>query len=156
MTHYKASEAQKLEKLEEATQACIDGLLDADTHLSELVDHRRLQLTPVYRPRLSHRLTRLENRLNLPADERHISYAELLKCETRELVAVRSGQNVGVPSTQSPANARPAAADLGLDEGTQGNGSWQQVGKSAWVGRDGEVTVEGWVLEWWEDRGYEG
>lgn len=37
MTHYKASETQKLQKLEEATQVCIDGLLDPDTHLSELV-----------------------------------------------------------------------------------------------------------------------
>lgn len=36
MNHFKASEAQKIEKLEEATQVCIDGLLDPDTHLSEL------------------------------------------------------------------------------------------------------------------------
>ncbi|CAK9784633.1 hypothetical protein CC85DRAFT_325949 [Cutaneotrichosporon oleaginosum] len=143
MTHYKASEAQKLEKMEEATQVCIDGLLDPDTHL-------------IYRPRLSHRLTRLENRLNLPADERHISYAQLLKCETRELVAVRSQQNIGMPSAQAGTNGRRESADLGLNEGSQDTGSWQQVGKSAWAGRDGEVTVEGWVLEWWEDRGYEG
>ena len=35
-------------------------------------------------------------------------------------------------------------------------GGVQQVGKSVWVGREGEVTVEGWVLEWWEGRGYKG
>jgi len=35
-------------------------------------------------------------------------------------------------------------------------GGVQQVGKSVWVGREGEVTVEGWVLEWWEGRGYRG
>ena len=32
----------------------------------------------------------------------------------------------------------------------------QQTGKSVWVGRDSEVTVEGWVLEWWEEKGYKG
>ena len=35
MTHYaKLPEDQKREKLEEATQVCIDALLDEDTHLS--------------------------------------------------------------------------------------------------------------------------
>jgi Fanconi-associated nuclease 1 len=32
----------------------------------------------------------------------------------------------------------------------------QQTGKSVWLGREGEVTVEGWVLEWWEKKGYKG
>ncbi|GMK54143.1 hypothetical protein CspeluHIS016_0107290 [Cutaneotrichosporon spelunceum] len=142
MTHYKASDEQKLEKLEEATQVCIDGLLDPDTHL-------------IYRPRLSHRLTRLENRLNLPADERHISYAELIKCETREVVAVRSQLNIGMPA-QTDSNGLRESTDMGLDDGSQEVVPLQQVGKSAWVGREGEVTVEGWVLEWWEDKGYQG
>lgn len=70
---------------------------------------------------------------------------------------MRSQQNVGVPSAQSGANGRRESADLGLDDGAQESAtSWQQVGKSAWAGRDGEVTVEGWVLEWWEDKGFEG
>ncbi|BEJ12459.1 hypothetical protein CspHIS471_0209190 [Cutaneotrichosporon sp. HIS471] len=142
MTHYKMSEAQKLEKLEEATQVCIDGLLDPGTHL-------------IYRPRLSHRLTRLENRLNLPADERHISYAQLIKCETRDVIAVRSRLNIGMP-VQSVSNGWRDSANMGLDDGSEKNTPLQQVGKSAWIGRDGEVTVEGWVLEWWEDKGYEG
>lgn len=38
----------------------------------------------------------------------------------------------------------------GVDRG------WQQTGKSVWLGREGEVTVEGWVLEWWEAKGYKG
>jgi hypothetical protein len=29
-------------------------------------------------------------------------------------------------------------------------------GKTLWQGRDDEVSVEHWVLEWWEDRGYKG
>lgn len=48
-------------------------------------------------------------------------------------------------------------ASLGLgDEGADQPAGWQQVGKSVWVGKDSEVTVEGWVLEWWEAQGYKG
>ena len=35
MNHYNASPEEKVEKMREATQICIDGLLDEDTHLSE-------------------------------------------------------------------------------------------------------------------------
>lgn len=103
-------------------------------------------------------MTRLENRLDLPADERHISYAELLKCETRELVAPRVKENMGQPKMR-PGRAdsvRDREASLGLEEDVALRGGIQQVGKSVWVGRDGEVTVEGWVLEWWEKQGYKG
>lgn len=117
-------------------------------------------LTPVYRPGLSRRLTRLENKLNLPADERHISHAELLKCEIRELTAPRVPENMGQAKIRPRAESyseREREASLGMgDEVNQGVGGVQQVGKSVWVGRDGEVTVEGWVLEWWEKKGYKG
>lgn len=114
----------------------------------------------VYRPSLSRRLTRLENKLNLPADERHISHAELLKCETRELTAPRVRENMGQPKVRGRSESlrdRGAAGEMELDEDADvGRGGVQQVGKSVWVGRDGEVTVEGWVLEWWEKKGYKG
>jgi len=35
MNHYNASPEEKDAKLREATQVCIDGLLDDETHLSE-------------------------------------------------------------------------------------------------------------------------
>jgi Fanconi-associated nuclease 1 len=115
-------------------------------------------LRPVYRPALSRRLTRLENKLDLPADERHISHAELLKCETRELTAPRAPENMGQAKYRPPAENRDEReASLGMgDEVNQGVGGVQQVGKSVWEGREGEVTVEGWVLEWWEKKGYKG
>ncbi|ORY23374.1 hypothetical protein BCR39DRAFT_583419 [Naematelia encephala] len=156
MNHYNASPEEKEQKLREATQVCIDGLLDGDTHL-------------IYRPALSRRLTRLENKLELPSDERHISYAQLLTCETRELVAQRVPENLGQPKIKgrsSSSSIRPTAsrgdredreASLGLDDGdVTSRGGIQQTGKSVWVGKEGEVTVEGWVLEWWEARGYKG
>lgn len=40
------------------------------------------------------------------------------------------------------------------DEGTGGKG--KLVGKSLWMGKEGEVSVEQWVLEWWEKKGYKG
>ena len=35
MNHYNATPCEKEEKMCEAVQVCIDGLLDEDTHLSE-------------------------------------------------------------------------------------------------------------------------
>ncbi|KAK4689481.1 fanconi-associated nuclease 1, partial [Tremellales sp. Uapishka_1] len=145
MNHYNGSEEEKEDKRREAVQVCIDGLLDEDTHL-------------IYRPALSRRLTRLENRLNLPADERHISNAELLKCFTRDLVAPRVAQNMAQAKERGRSESvrdRDREASLGLGE-EEGRGGVQQVGKSVWTGREGEVTVEGWVLEWWEAKGYKG
>ena len=103
-------------------------------------------------------MTRLENKLDLPAEERHISYAELQKASTRELSAPRVPENLGAPKMRPRADsARDREASLGLgDQGLDRPASLQQTGKSVWVGRGGEVTVEGWVLEWWEKKGYKG
>lgn len=112
----------------------------------------------VYRPALSRRLTRLEKKLNLPADERHISYASLNTCATRELTAPRVPENMG----QARFRPRPADRDrereasLGMGDDDPSSQLIQQVGKSVWYGREGEVTVEGWVLEWWQKKGYKG
>ncbi|KIR25350.1 fanconi-associated nuclease 1 [Cryptococcus deuterogattii LA55] len=138
MNHYNSSPTEKEEKLREATQVCIDGLLDEATHL-------------IYRPALSRRLTRLENKLNLPSDERHISYASLLTCETRELNAVRLPENRGVVRAKSWSGSAAREDD---SEGTGGKD--KLVGKSLWMGKEGEVSVEQWVLEWWENKGYKG
>lgn len=46
MTHFKGTEDQRREKLEEATQVCIDGLLDEDTHLSEYCSAHLPSLSP--------------------------------------------------------------------------------------------------------------
>lgn len=139
MNHYNSSPAEKEEKQREATQVCIDGLLDEATHL-------------IYRPALSRRLKRLENKLNLPSDERHISFASLLTCKTRELNAVRSPENRGVVRAKSCSGSVAREGDD--DEGTGGKG--KLVGKSLWMGKEGEVSVEQWVLEWWEKKGYKG
>lgn len=114
----------------------------------------------VYRPALSRRLTRLENKLDLPSDERHISHASLHTCETRELVAPRAPDNMGAPKLRArysgDARDREASMMGDDDEGLIGPAGLQQTGKSVWLGREGEVTVEGWVLEWWEQKGYKG
>ena len=113
----------------------------------------------VYRPSLSRRLTRLENKLELAADERHISHAQQMKCEIRELVALRVPENMGRPRNRPRAESRDYERETSLGMGEDdvtSRGGIQQVGKSVWVGRDGEVTVEGWVLEWWENKGYKG
>jgi Fanconi-associated nuclease 1 len=145
-----------IKKKEEAVQVCIDGLMDEDTHLSTSVlpievGHWSLLTTAfaVYRPRLSRRLKRLENQLSLPADERHICEAELRKSSQRVLKAHR----VRAP----PKNGQQRPAGTGGDEDEDGGVEGKQTsGKSWWTGREGEVGVEQWVLEWWENRGYKG
>jgi hypothetical protein len=39
MNHYNETPEEKIEKCRDATQTCIDALLDDDTHLSELSDY---------------------------------------------------------------------------------------------------------------------
>jgi len=158
MNHYNASPEEKEEKCRDATQTCIDALLDDDTHLStsHLVFHQKT-LTSVYRPALSRRLTRLEKKLDLPADERHISYASLNTCETRELAAPRVPDNMGQAKWRARTVDRDREREASLGMGDEDPGQVvQQVGKSVWHGIEGEVTVEGWVLEWWQKKGYKG
>lgn len=65
--------------------------------------------------------------------------------------------NAGAPKIRRENSNKDREASLGLDdEGVEMPVNWQQTGKSVWVGRDSEVTVEGWVLEWWEAQGYKG
>jgi len=45
MNHYNSSPEEKEEKLIEATQVCIDGLLDEDTHMSRSKVAREPQKT---------------------------------------------------------------------------------------------------------------
>ena len=76
-------------------------------------------------------------------------------CETRDLVAERSEKNLG--QIRRPSDTKtPHTSDLGLHDDEVDGATLPLVGKSAWIGRDGEVTVEGVVLEWWEDKGYLG
>lgn len=117
----------------------------------------RASLTSVYRPALSRRLTRLEKKLDLPADERHISYASLNTCETRELAAPRVPDNMGQAKWRARTVDRDREREASLGMGDEDPGQVvQQVGKSVWHGVEGEVTVEGWVLEWWQKKGYKG
>lgn len=80
-----------------------------------------------------------------------------MQCETRELSAPRVKDNLGQAKITRPSgDSRDCEGTLGPGEDVVATGGIQQVGKSVWAGRDGEVTVEGWVLEWWEKKGYKG
>jgi Fanconi-associated nuclease 1 len=100
----------------------------------------------------------LEKKLNLPADECHISYASLNTSETRELTAPRVPENMGQAKfrAQPVDRDREREASLGMGDDNPSGQMIQQVGKSVWHGKEGEVTVEGWVLEWWQKKGYKG
>ncbi|KAJ9099893.1 hypothetical protein QFC21_003898 [Naganishia friedmannii] len=105
------------------------------------------RFTLVYRPRLSRRLKRLEKQLDLPPDQRHVCEAELSVSEKRHLKAER---------LDGGAKAKRKST-LGLGEDEEATRPVERFGaKTLWQGRDEEVGVEKWVLEWWEDRGYKG
>lgn len=53
-------------------------------------------------------------------------------------------------------SVREGSLGVDAEEGLLKPPGFQQTGKSVWLGREGEVTVEGWVLEWWEAKGYKG
>lgn len=46
---------------------------------------------------------------------------------------------------------------MAREDDSEGTGGKDKlVGKSLWMGKEGEVGVEQWVLEWWEKKGYKG
>jgi Fanconi-associated nuclease 1 len=101
----------------------------------------------VYRPRLSRRLKRLEKQLDLPPDERHVCEAELSVSEKRHLKAERLDSHAR--------SHRRSTVGLVDDDEVVPKFDRMTV-KTLWQGRDDEVGVEQWVLEWWEDQGYKG
>lgn len=133
---------------------------------------------PVYRPSLARRLARLENFLSLPYKERHICDGALTEAETVTLSAVRlrSAAAAGDEGCDGGEDDEREGSVFGGGHG--GGGGWGEGGggwgggagrkkatdgattwgaKSAWLGRDGgEVGVEQWVLEQWEDKGWKG
>lgn len=96
---------------------------------------------------MSRRLKRLEKQLDLPPDQRHVCEAELSVSEKRHLKAERLDGGAKAK--------RKSTLDLGEDD--EASRPAERFGaKTLWQGRDEEVGVEKWVLEWWEDRGYKG
>lgn len=144
MTHYSGD----LKKKRQAVKVCIDGLEDPDTHL-------------IYRPRLSRRLKRLEKQLDLSKSERHICEAELGQPFIRHLKAhrivapVQRRTSVPLRSYWSTTKDVPESPqDNGEDD--LSSSSRREMGKSVWLGREGEVGVEDWVLEWWDQEKWKG
>lgn len=109
----------------------------------------------VYRPRLSRRLTRLEKQLDLPANQRHISLASLAKSTDRRLQARRVRDPAAKPGGRGKADPDDPEVDENGNAISAGGG-WASAGKTWWQGREEEVSVERWVLEWWEDQKYKG
>jgi Fanconi-associated nuclease 1 len=170
MTHYKGP--QQVAKRREALEICIDGLEDDDTHLSRsssplslarvLVPDASPSSIPVYRPSLARRLARLENQLDLPYRERHLCDGSLTEAPIVTLSAIRirvvqpggDGEDDDDDHDDSP-GGNGWGGGAGRKKAFEGATTWGA--KSAWMGRDvGEVGVEQWVLEQWEDKGWKG
>ncbi|RPD66429.1 hypothetical protein L226DRAFT_479073 [Lentinus tigrinus ALCF2SS1-7] len=152
MTHLKDED----DCLKQAMEVVVSALKDPDTHI-------------VFRPMLERRLTRLEKRLNIPPENRHICEGSLQKAEDvyvegvrirhREdsLLLDRAGRVVnGSPKKTQITEVlnwknRKEPAPKVKQEGAKSDKS--AGGKSIWKGRDGEeVSVEQLALEHYEDK----
>ncbi|KAI0723944.1 hypothetical protein C8T65DRAFT_714858 [Cerioporus squamosus] len=126
------------DSLEQALNVVVRALKDPDTHI-------------VFRPMLERRLTRLEKKLNIPLEERHV-------CEG----SLKAATEVYVEGVR----IRHRAESLLLDRGRvnrkepvpkkvkqEGKSEKASGGKSIWKGRGGEeVSVEQLALEHYEDE----
>lgn len=136
---------------------CVLHLLD---DASRAIDQSRLTgtctlfLTIVYRPSLARRLTRLEKMLDIPYKERHVCDGSLAE----PIIVTLSAPRIRVvPPPAGSDDSEDEVDGQGAKKRTGGEGATTYGTKSAWVGREGgEVGVEQWVLEQWEDKGWKG
>jgi len=130
---------------------------------------------------LERRLTRLENRLRLPPDDRHVCVGVLKKCEHVQVLGTRIRSEVAalrldttgrqIEATTDDIKPTVVQSSLKLMFGNQGDSKERKVilpevrddtnviskGKTKWKGRDGEsVTVEALALEHYQNLGYKG
>ncbi|RDX56460.1 hypothetical protein OH76DRAFT_1550917 [Lentinus brumalis] len=141
---------------EQAMQVVVRALKDPDTHI-------------VFRPMLERRLTRLEKKLNIPPEKRHVCEGSLKTAEEVYVEGVRIRHRAdsllldraGRVVNESP-NKNPIAERLiwkNRKEPTskkvkeEGKSEKAAGGKSIWKGRgDEEVSVEQLALEYYEDK----
>ncbi|KIJ16849.1 hypothetical protein PAXINDRAFT_98635 [Paxillus involutus ATCC 200175] len=151
-----------------ALVAVVEALEDPDTHI-------------VYRPKLLRRLTKLENKLKLPPEDRHTCEGKLADAEEVVFEAVRirhraaslkldrtgrSLSNAASPQKNRdikifyPSLATPAKAESSskaTPNSRRKSMTDEQKGKSIWAGRNGEeFTVEALALQRYEEQGYKG
>ncbi|KZO91796.1 hypothetical protein CALVIDRAFT_335321 [Calocera viscosa TUFC12733] len=141
MTHC----GKERETYEEAMKVTIAGLEDANTHLT-------------YRPCLERRLTRLEKKLEIPEDERHVCAGYLRKPSINTISGIRIRSPVPASGeSRSPMKRSKSSEKENKSKEEASAPLKAPVGvKSIWQGREGEVSVEVLALEWYEDRGYRG
>ncbi|KIK92306.1 hypothetical protein PAXRUDRAFT_830065 [Paxillus rubicundulus Ve08.2h10] len=151
-----------------ALVAVVEALEDPDTHI-------------VYRPKLLRRLTKLENKLKLPLEDRHSCEGKLADAEEVVFEAVRirhratslkldrtgrSLSNTAFPQkNQQINNFYPLLATPVKSESSSkaAPNSWlklvndEQKGKSIWAGLNGEeLAVEALALQRYKEQGYKG
>lgn len=63
-----------------------------------------------------------------------------------------------LPENRGAVRAKPWFGSVTREEedGEGTGGKDKLVGKSLWMGKEGEIGVEQWVLEWWGKKGYKG
>ncbi|GBE81686.1 hypothetical protein SCP_0400570 [Sparassis crispa] len=144
---------------ERAMQAVTEALLDEDTHI-------------VFRPMLERRLTKLENRLKIPPEDRHVCEGKLEKAAEVYVEGVRvlhRGTSMVIDRAGRPKvpNESGVFTQAALSRWSQLVGpsvqkpqvevSEKATGKSVWIGRENEeVTVEMLALQHYEALGYKG
>ncbi|EMD38241.1 hypothetical protein CERSUDRAFT_93772 [Gelatoporia subvermispora B] len=132
-----------------------DALIDDDTHL-------------IFRPKLHRRLTRLEKKLKIPEEERHVCQGDQRKPDKVVLYGTRVYRRAGsliLDRTGRNFNKQSDVNQTRLPFSPQTDTSLEKpvvveekrTGKTIWKGRnDEEVTVEMFALQHYENQGYKG
>ncbi|KAN0077005.1 VRR-NUC domain containing protein [Tylopilus felleus] len=152
------------ETMERALDAVMEALRDPDTHI-------------VSRPKLQRRLKRLENKLKIPPNERHICDGILVDADEVEFEAVRlkhraaslkldrtgrcvdASQQGNIKRYYSPVNTSvKSEPDTSAASSSSRNPSSDiPKGKSLWLGQNGEeLSVENLAQQRYEEQGFKG
>jgi Fanconi-associated nuclease 1 len=114
------------------------------------------------RPKLLKRLRRLEKTLCLPAEEYYISDFGLREATLRTIEGVRIFKPA-LPTHQGVSNVKGTNLDKSVDhQGSIGltmtdpKPQPAQKGKTIWAGKEGEVNVETFALEYYATHGFKG
>ncbi len=149
-------------KPQEALQVVIESLEDPFTHVGESIlfhddPDELIILGVVYRPQLERRLTRLENTLKIPREERHECSGVQRNADKRKIYGKRVNTEGSFASGENTLFSMLAQKwEFCASHEKQAKPS--AIGThSMWVGKKGAtIRVEEFALEHYEDLGFRG
>jgi Fanconi-associated nuclease 1 len=113
------------------------------------------------RPKLLKRLRALEKKLRIPAEEQYVGDIELMTATLTRIEGARiftppnvQADHTGTTAITKIKAERQPSINLAAADSKPQIAPWK--GKSVWAGKDGEVNVETFALEYYATLGFRG